>query len=326
VLGFPHNRATVHRRAFLATLAAVPAAGPALAQSARIPLRIALIPSDFSGQAYVAKDLGFFERAGLDVELNPISNGAAIQAALVSGAIDVGYSNILAMATAHARSVPFQFICASNYYQHDEAAVGVVAVARTAPIRVAKDLEGKTIAVNGINEIAWLATKCWMDANGADSSKAHFVELTFPAMAAGVASGRVDAATMNLALAPTTGKPGDPLRVIGYSYDAIAPRWAISAWCITPDWVAKHPDAAARFTAAMQQATTWANAHRRETTDILAKYLERSAASIDALPRPTFQTRLTPALIQPAIDQAAHYGLIPAPFPAADLISSYARS
>ena len=315
----------MQRSAFLATLATASIAIPAAAQTARTTMRIGLIPSDFSGQAYFAKDVGFFERAGLDVELNPISNGAAIQAALVSGALDIGYSNVLAMATARARGVPFQFVIGSNYYRHDEATVGVIAVARASMIQVAKDLEGKTIAVSGINEIAWLAARRWMDANGADSTKAHFVELPFPAMAAAVAGGRVDAASMNLALAPTTGAASDPLRIVSYSYDTIAPRWVVSAWCATPDWLARHPGEATRFTAAIQQSTTWANAHRSEATGILSKYLNRSAASIDALPRPTFETRVTPALLQPAIDQAARYGVIPASFPAGELISSYAR-
>jgi NitT/TauT family transport system substrate-binding protein len=315
----------MQRSAFLTTLAAASIAIPADAQVARTALRIGLIPSDFSGQAYFAKDLGFFERAGLDVELNPIGNGAAIQAALVSGALDIGYSNVLAMATARARGVPFAFVVGSNYYRRDEATVGTIAVARASSIQVAKDLEGKTIAVSGINEIAWLAARRWMDANGADSTKARFVELPFPAMAAAVAAGRVDAASLNLALAPSTGAPGDPLRIIGYSYDAIAPRWVISAWCATPDWLTKHAADAARFSAAMKESTTWANAHRSDATAILAKYLNRSAASIDALPRPTFETRISPAMLQPAIDQAARYGVIPASFPAAELISPYAR-
>jgi NitT/TauT family transport system substrate-binding protein len=159
-----------------------------------------------------------------------------------------------------------------------------------------------------------------MDTNGADSTKAHFIELPFPAMAGAVAAGRVDAASMNLALAPTAGAGGDPLRIIGYSYDTIARRWIISAWCATPDWLAKHPAEATRFVGTMQQSTTWANAHRSEATGILAKYSKRSAASIDALPRMTFETHVTPALLQPAIDQAAKYGVIPASFPAGELI------
>jgi NitT/TauT family transport system substrate-binding protein len=268
--------------------------------------------------------MGFFDRAGIDVEITPIGNGAAIQAALVSGALDVGYSNIVALATAHERGVPFQFLMASNYYTRREANVGVLAVSRTSAIRSAGDLEGKTIAVSGINEVAGLAVRRWMDINHADSKKARFVELPFPAMGPAVQAGRVDAAAMNLALAPNTGAPNDPLRIVAYTYDAIAPRWMISGWVVTPDWAAKHADAATKFVTAMKEATAWGNAHRGEASAILAKYLNKPIDQIEALPRPTYQTHVDPALLQPAIDTAAKYGVIAASFPAKEVISSLA--
>ncbi|HXF35190.1 MAG TPA: ABC transporter substrate-binding protein [Candidatus Acidoferrales bacterium] len=313
----------MRRLLWLAALAFL-VASPAFAQPARVTLKIGLIPADFAGQAYFAKDLGFFERAGIDVEITPITNGAAIQAALASGALDVGYSNVIALSTAHERGVDFQFIIASNYYTRREANVGVLAVARASTIRNAADLEGKTIAVSGINEVAGLSVRRWMDENHADSKKAKFVELPFPAMAPAVQAGRVDAAAMNIAFAPNTGAPNDPLRIVAYTYDAIAPRWMISGWCVTPDWVAKHPEAAAKFIAAMKEATAWGNAHRSEASAILAKYLNKPVEQIEALPRPTYQTHVDAALLQPAIDAAAKYGTIASRFPARLLISSSA--
>jgi NitT/TauT family transport system substrate-binding protein len=314
----------MQRRAFVSALGAASIAAPAAAQS-RTSLKLGLIPADFSAQAYVARENGYFDRQGLDVEITAIGNGAAIQAALVAGALDIGYSNVLALALARARGLAFEFVLPSNYYRHDEATVGVIGVARTGPIVAAKDLESKTIAVSGINEIATLAVRRWMDANGADATKCRFLELPFPAMAAAVTSGRVDAASLNLALAPTAGTAGDPIRILTYSYDAIAPRWVISAWCATSDWIAAHGDVLARFTLAMQQATAWANAHHADTTRILAAALDRPAASIEALPRPTYETKLSAALLQPGIDVAARYGAIPTAFPASELLAPALR-
>ena len=48
----------MQRTAFLTSLAAASLAAPATAQTGRTALRIGLIPSDFSGQAYFAKELG----------------------------------------------------------------------------------------------------------------------------------------------------------------------------------------------------------------------------------------------------------------------------
>ncbi len=316
----------MQRTAFLTSLAAASLAAPATAQTGRTALRIGLIPSDFSGQAYFAKELGYFESAGLDVELNPIGNGAAIQAALVSGALDIGYSNVLAMAAARSRGVPFQFVIGSNYYRRDEATVGAIGVARASTIQVARDLEGKTIAVSGINELAAMTIKHYMEINAADPSKARFIELPFGAMPEAVRSGRVDAASLNRTTAPTIGKTGDPLRVLANTYNAVAPRWSTSAWVATKDWIAKHPTEAQAFTGVMRQAAIWGNAHHRESAAILARAVNEPVGQVEAVQRVPYITSLTPALIQPPIDLAVKYGLLHAPLAAAEILDPLARA
>jgi NitT/TauT family transport system substrate-binding protein len=316
----------MHRRAFLAAgaAAALWAPRPARAQT-RANLRVALIPSDFAAQAWYAKDLGLFERAGLDVELSTISNGAAILAALMAGALDVGFSNVVAVAVAHERGLPFAFIAAAVVHNADDDVSGLLAVSAASPIRTAKDLEGKTIAVSGINELATITIKHYMDVNGADASKAHFIELPFAAMPEAVRSGRVDAASLNRTAAPTIGKPGDPLRVLTNTYNAVAPRWSTSAWVAGKDWIAKHPREAQAFTSVMREAAVWGNAHHRESAAILARAVNEPVEQVEAVQRVPYITSLTPALIQPPIDLAAKYGLLHASFPAAEILDPLAR-
>lgn len=315
------------RRTVVATLAiSLAVAGRASAQvPARVSLKIALIPSDFAGQVYYAKDMGFFDRAGIDVEITPITNGAAIQAALTSGALDIGYSNVVAMAAAHEKGIPYVFLAASNIYVPRAVATGILVVQRSAAIRSAKDLAGKTVAVSGINELAALAVRHWVDTHGGDSTALKFVELPFPAMAEAVKAGRVDAASINKVVAPTAGNADDPLRVLANTYDAVAPRWIPSAWIATPAWIVRHIDEAKRFVAVMKETAIWGNAHHRETALILAKYLNQSPEQIEQVPRAEYGTAITPQLLQPAIDLCAKYGVIKQTFPAADIIDPLAR-
>ncbi len=49
-------------------------------------------------------------------------------------------------------------------------------------------------------------------------------------------------------------------------------------------------------------------------------------AKIEALPRPNYQTALTPDLVQPGVNLTAKYGLVKAAFPAQEIISPVARS
>lgn len=318
----------MQRRTFLIAGAAAATFAPSVIANAqaRTPLRIGMIPSDVAAQIYYARDLGLFDKAGFDLDITPLTNGAAIMSAVSGGSLDIGQTNIVALAAAHERGLPIAFLCATNYYASKGATTGIVVVDRDGPIKAAKDLEGKTVAVSGLQEIAGLAVRNWIDTSGADSTKVKFLELPFPAMPEAVRAKRVDAAAINKAFAPTAGNPGDALRAIAQAYDSVAPRFVISGWFGTNEWIAAHPAEAKRFLGVMRDATKWANANKHDASVMLAKALKADLEKIEALPRPEYQTVLTPQLVQPGITLAARYGLIKAAFPAADVISAAAKS
>lgn len=289
------------------------------------PLIVAAIPSDIAGEAYYAADTGIFRKHGIEAKFEPFTNGASISAAIAGGAADVGYSNVISLATAHQRGLPFTILQPANLHVQSAPTAGILGVKKTSSIVRAKDLEGKVVAVIGLNNIAHIAARAWIDKNGGDSSTVRFVELPFSEMSAALQQGRVDAASMDATGDPTFGKPEDPLRRIGSAFDAVAPRFAPSVWFSTTDWVGKHAQAARAFVEAMRETALWANTHRRESAAILAKYLRQTPEAIEGIVRATYGERVTPELIQPNIDAAARYGIFKA-FPAAELISPAASA
>jgi NitT/TauT family transport system substrate-binding protein len=317
------------RRAFLVrtATAGVAAAGFGMRGASAqglAPLNVAAIPSDISGSAYYAADNGFFKKAGVEATFLALTSGPAIAAAVLGGSADVGYSNVISLAIAHSKGLPVTILFPANLHVHDAPTAGLLAVKKTSPIASAKDLNGKVMAVIGLNNIADVAARAWIDKNGGDSKTIKSVELPFPEMKAALEADRIDAAVLDTTGDPTLGKPGDTLRLIASSFDAVASRFAPSVWFSTTEWVAKHPVQAKAFVSGMHESAIWANAHHRESAAILAKYAHITPAQIATFTRATYGDRLTPELIQPNIDVAAKYAVIKAAFPASDIISNAA--
>ena len=315
---------TVSRSGFLVGAALASSVALLGASPPRTNLTIAAIPSDISGEAWYANELGYFKAAGFETKIYPLTNGASIAAAVASGSADIGYSNVISLATAHQRGIPFTILAPANLHVHGAPTAGLLAVRKAGPIQSAKDLSGKVVAVIGLNNIAHVATRYWIDKNGGDSTTVKFIELPFSEMSAAVIAGRVDAAALDAVGDPTAGTPDDPLRRLGSTFDAVSPRFAPSVWFTTKDWVQKHHDEAAHFAAVMQKTARWANRHHSESADMLAVFAHLTRSNIDRFTRATYGDRISVDLVQPSIDAAARYGVIKSAFPAPELISSVA--
>ncbi|MFN2460825.1 MAG: ABC transporter substrate-binding protein [Candidatus Velthaea sp.] len=280
-------------------------------------LRIATTPIDVGAQVYYAQDMGFFKKAGFDVEIQTISNGAAIAAAVASNAVDLGQGNVLSIITAYKRKLPFTIVAPAGRYSAQRPTSLLVAT-HASPIRGAADLAGKTVAVNGLRNILELGMNAWLDKNGASAKSVKFVEMPFAQMEAAVTSGRVDAAFM---AEPSLTEATKTLRVVAAPYTSIAPDFLIGSWFTTNDWVKAHADAARRFESVMRETADWANKNPAKSAEILAKYTKLPPATLKTMARSTYSERNSTAEIQPVIDAAARYGFIDAPFPAAELIA-----
>jgi NitT/TauT family transport system substrate-binding protein len=307
-------------RSIILALALLIANAQGLGAADLTPVKVAWIPGDIAAEVWYAKDLGYFTKLGLDVDITPIPSGPAISSAVASNAIDVGYSNVLTLAIAHEKGIPFRVIAAANLNAASAPTAGLLVVKSDSPIRTAKDLEGKTLGVAGLDNIAYFAARLWVDQNGGDSSKVRFVEMPLPQLGAAVRAGRIDAAPIDALGDPTLGKPDDPLRLLAASFNAISPNFVLSGWFANAQWLTTHQDAAHKFAEAIYQAAGWANAHHHESAEILAKHTQLTVDQIEKATRVPYSTSLSPALIQPSIDVGAKFNMLKRAFPASELI------
>jgi NitT/TauT family transport system substrate-binding protein len=301
----------------LAALGAA-AVAPTLPARAQAPakLRVAFPTLDSTSEVMFAADMGFFERAGLDVELMPLVNGAAIAAGVASGAIDIGLGNTLTVITAYKKGLPFTII-APAAMNVNGAPANVLLVTKTSPIASARDLNGKVIGVSPLRAIGEVAISQWMDKNGGDSASVKYIEVPFSQAESVLVAGRADAAFSS---EPFITQARADTRILANPFSVIGENWLITAFFANKAWAQAHPDLVARFDRVVRETAIWANKNQDTSAGILAKYAKMDVAVVKETVRARFAATLTPAQLQPTIDASARYKLLDASFPASDLI------
>ncbi|HEV8021606.1 MAG TPA: ABC transporter substrate-binding protein [Candidatus Lustribacter sp.] len=278
-------------------------------------IHVISLPIDAGAEVFYGKAMGFFAKAGIDIDILPASNGGASASAVAGNAADIGYADMVSIATAHAKGVDFQVVVPAALHV-SAAPTTQLLVAANSPIHTAKDLEGKIVAGSGLGTISGYSPKAWIDQNGGDSTKVKFVELPFPAMQAALDTGRVDAVMI---AEPFLAEAKKVDRVIGSPYDAVSKDFLVSAYFINAAWGKDHADLLKRFIAAMYETAAWANRDHVKSADLLVQYTKIDPAMVSAMTRVRYGERLTAAMLQPVVDVSAKYGGFPT-YPAQQLI------
>jgi NitT/TauT family transport system substrate-binding protein len=308
------------RRGFITTAAATLTAGALGRAGAQTPvaIRLASAPDDDVSAVLYAIDAGLFRRAGLDVSIERANSGAAVGAAVTGGAIDIGKSSMVSLISAHQRGLPFVLVASSAIYDGDHPLIAMV-VAKDGPITTPRDLPGKIVSVQALNDLNSIACAALVDAAGGAWKDVRYIELPTSSAPDALVNHRIDATTITtpaLQVALDTGK----VRILGYPFSAIAKRFIQAAWFTTRDYAAKNADTVQRFRHVVEAAGTIVNAHSNLSVVPLAAFTGLDPQVIARMPRATAGGPLDPALLQPPIDAAAKYGAIPAPFDARQLL------
>ena len=78
-------------------------------------IKVGYIPIAECAQLYVAQEMGFFEKEGLEVEMLSLAGGAQILNALNSGSVDIGFSNVVSLVLHRAQGSKFFSIFGATY-------------------------------------------------------------------------------------------------------------------------------------------------------------------------------------------------------------------
>jgi NitT/TauT family transport system substrate-binding protein len=189
---------------------------------------------------------GFFKDHQLDVEVTPSQGGATVVPAVVSGDSDIAGSNVVSVLLAQTKDIPIKIVAPGTFVRSDEDQdFSAILVSGDSDIRSPKDLEGKTLAVNTLENVAELTAKESLSKHGVDVSGIKLAEVDFPDMNGALAQGRVDAAFQIEPFVSLGLKEG--YRVIDRPYVGTKPGLQIGSYFTSEQFLAENADVVERF-------------------------------------------------------------------------------
>jgi NitT/TauT family transport system substrate-binding protein len=274
--------------------------------AAEPPVRIGILGTDVASGPLYAQSSGAFERAGVPADVQQRTTSVDLLNGLRDGTLDVAFVNIISAVHEIEAGVPYTIVAPAALYDASHP-ITVMLGPKARPIQSGADLDGKTISVPAPNDLGEIATRNWVDRHGGDSTTVHYVtNVAFGDVADALNSGRVDAAEMSEPIKTEI----MPKVAVAATFDDIAPRFVIGVFVARNAWIHDHPDAARRFVAAMTEGDRWADTHTADTATVLAARYHLAPDVVATMVRATYPEVLTPDLIQPVIDVAAHYGVV----------------
>jgi NitT/TauT family transport system substrate-binding protein len=306
------------RRTAILSIATAVSIPTVLQAQAIVKLRVIATPLDAAGAVFYAKDLGYFDRVGLDVEIiRPTDNGVTVSA-LAGGSTEIGYVNMPQIELAFHKGVPIQILVPAVLDDTTSGAQGdFLLVPKNSSVKMAKDFEGKTLGTSPLKSQGDLSFNAWSDARGADSSKFKWVEIPFIALGEAMTQGRIDGA---FTIEPYATQIQSATRVFCHPFSAIGKRFIGSAFCVNPSWADANKDVARRFASAIHDAAVWGNKNHTQSGIILQKYSKVDSATIAAMVRSRYAESMSASELQPTVDFLAKNKILDAAFPAQDMI------
>jgi NitT/TauT family transport system substrate-binding protein len=189
---------------------------------------------------------GYFKKRDLDVRVEASQGGATVVPSVVSGNVDIGGSNLVSVMLAGGKGIPLRIVAPGTFVQPDRKRdFSAIVVPKDSDIRSPKDLEGKTLAVNTLKNVAEVTAKASLAKQGVDVSKIKLAEVDFPDMLPALKQGRVDAAFEIEPFVTLALKQGN--RVVDRPYVGTKPGLQIGCYFTTEKYLNENEDTVERF-------------------------------------------------------------------------------
>ena len=315
----------ISRRKFL-TRVAVGVAGLPLTRRhgwAQVKGKLGYMKIVDNAAMFVAMDKGFFKAEGLELETVPMAGGAVIAQGVTSSDLQIGWTNVISLYQAYVEGFDFKLIAAGATNVKGTNETHAIQVLKASPIIRAKDLEGKTVAVNTLSNIVQLMAMAWIDKNGANSTKVKFVEAPFPQMEAALVAGKIDAASIHEPFATASVEKG-LTRVLTNPWGEVLPKFLIASWFASEKWIQKNKETVQAFVRAINRGIDAIHADPEGSRNAMIKWSGLSPDLAGKIGLPVFERAVSEKDLQATIDLTRKYKLITRDLKAREVVSDLA--
>ncbi len=234
-------------------------------------VHLGAIPVADIGAVVAGQEQGFFKEQGLNINIEYGSGGAALIPALLNGQYDIIFAGTVSALQAIEQGIPLRGIAPVGYssgvHGHDTAGV---LVKSGSPIKSAKDLEGKTIALNAVKGYSEVLTRQAVINDGGDPSKVNYIEMALPDMLAALDAGQVDAIGPSEPFLTMGEQAGDSL-IVSLPVD-VDPQFLNGDYIVTEDTLKNKPDLITKFDAALKDSFAYVTANPDKMREAIGSY------------------------------------------------------
>lgn len=277
-------------------------------------LKLGVIPIADVAPVFIALDRGYFEEEGLTVTTEFAAGGAAAIPAVVAGDIDLAFGAYPSALKAIEEGIPL--VLTQEAVRSGELFAGLYSLPDSG-IETVADLEGKTIAVNTLNNIVQIAVEAHLQDAGLTLDDVTLVEIGFPDMVAALELGDVDVISVVEPFGTIARNTLDATLVIDMFTNRLAD-FPVAGWMTTDEWATAHPNTIAAFNRAFAKATDVANNEEGALAEIVPTYTSSSPEAAAELNYPNMVAGLDADYLQIVSDFMVDQGILEAPVNVAD--------
>ena len=273
-----------------------------------VTINIGVLPIADVAPLYLGRNKGFFADERLEVEPR-VTGGGGIVPGVVSGELQLGWSNTTSLITARAKGLPLRILSRGvRGGSNPEESSADILVKRDGPISNPKDLEGRTIGVAALQSVSTLTANAALEKQGVDVSKLKYIEVAFPQAVGALESGRIDAAYVAEPFATLGLKAGH--RSISRPILETAPDFIVATYFTTEKYIVEHKDVIDRFDRAVNRAYDYAESHPEEIREVLATYTAIPSDVAKEMRLPDFSRLTDTSTLDLTVTLAKKYGYI----------------